>query len=109
MTSCSGFKRPVRFGRFHNLDIRTRRPSQHHNRNPPESVKLTGLLIRDVLLGLFPLDCGIRADYFASNAEGFTFWHFDVSKNPGVSFGEQSVLRGHLHPKVVTQIQFALK
>src|SRR5437899_4057604 len=87
MTSCSGFKRPVRFGRFHNLDIRTRRPSQHHNRNPPESVKLTGLLIRDVLLGLFPLDCGIRADYFASNAEGFTFWHFDVSKNPGVSFG----------------------
>jgi len=47
----------------------------------------SGLLIRDVLLGLFPLDCGIRADYFASNAEGFTFWHFDVSKNPGVSFG----------------------
>ena len=72
-------------------------------------MKLTGLLIRDVLLGLFPLDCGIRADYFASNAEGFTFWHFDVSKNPGVSFGEQSVLRGHLHPNVVTQIQFALK
>jgi hypothetical protein len=40
-----------------------RRPSQHHNRNPPESVKLTGLLIRDPFLALFPLDCVIRADY----------------------------------------------
>src|SRR5437867_824494 len=73
MTSCSGFKRPVRFGRFHNLDIRTRRPSQHHNRNPPESVKLTGLLIRDVLLGLFPLDCGIRADYSPKTPKGLRF------------------------------------
>jgi len=59
--------------------------------------------------GLIPARLRYPRRLFAENAEGFTFWHFDVSKNPGVSFGEQSVLRGHLHPNVVTQIQFALK